>query len=213
MKKYKCIFIVLLILSLICLISNFLPITKNNKDIVLSNIEISDGVSQKKQEEHSCVEILEDFANEGAQFGYDYFDFKKIYYNQSQYKLYVLSFEIYNGTSETIGINDVISYDKNGMYVCKYISNAEKVYIAPGDSDLVSVVVYIDESLSDVDSLYDVIIGNIEKITFVQSETNSNLVWFFKEKISSRFFVHSASIKDVWGRTGDVSASNCTGNG
>lgn len=194
MKKTKKYIILVFVLLLISVFLGFLPLTKNAKDIKISNLRISEASPLEIPENFSNAEKIELFMNESSEFGMNYFDFNKIYSTSLQYEYCVLSFEIYNGTGKHISISSISSIDRKGVYVSKNISNVEKVLISPGNLDTISIVIYIDRSVFEDNEILDEITENI-RINFVQSNSDSNLSLFIKEEIMSCFFAHTVSLE------------------
>lgn len=188
------IFPFLLICFFIGAFLKLLPFTKDANNIKISNMRISEAYPLEIPDDGSYAEKIECFINESSEFGMNFLAFNKIYSKAPQYAMYTFSFEIYNRTTKTISISGVSSKGKKGVYVSRDISNVEKVFIAPNDSDTVSIAIYIDHSVFDDNDILDEIIESI-KINIIQSDTDSNWGWFLKEKIISHFFVHSVTLE------------------
>ncbi len=192
------IFPFLLICFFIGAFLKLLPFTKDANNIKISNMVISEAYSLEIPDDGSYTEKIECFINQSSEFGVNFFAFNKIYNKTSQYAMHTFSFEISNRTTKTISISGISSKGKKGVYVSRDIANVEKVFVAPNDSDTVSIVIYIDHSVIDDNDILDEIIESV-KINIIQSETDSNWWWFLKEQIISHFFIHSVTLD----KTGD----------
>ena len=169
------------------LYSIFLPLSINETNIELKNIAVKNIGKALYGEALTKKEWRSDYFYNKSFYAMDWDEYEKIYCKNSSFEGFSVSFDIVNNTDKVMGLFSVNGFESEYIVVMDCLDNEETVYISPGESYLVSFVVYVDcDEFTDVDEEF--ILSKIEKIEYSPLRGTSNTSIFFGGNIGGLFY-------------------------
>ena len=169
------------------LYSVFLPLSINETDIELKNIAVENIGNVFYGETLTEKEWRSDYFYNKSLYGMDWAEYEKIYCESSSFEAFSVSFDIVNNTDKVMGLFSVVGTEAEYIVVMDCLDNEESVYIDPGESCLVSFVVYVDcNEFTEVDEEF--VLGKIEKIEYSPLNGTDNTSIFFGGDIVGLFY-------------------------
>lgn len=190
-KLKKSIAIVCLVVAVITVVgllySLFLPVSVEEANIKLENIMVNNRGKALYDEALTEKEWRSEYFYNKSLYGMNWDEYEKLYCDNSSFDAYSVSFEIVNDTDKAMGIFSVDGLESNHIIVEDYLDNEESVFINPGETYFVSVIVYIDrDEFPDADEEF--VLSKIGRINYSPLRGTGNAQIFFGGDICGLFY-------------------------